>query len=57
MLRRLREERLPVGTKGLPLDGRTHSVDSAAGAAWNLLRGDLPFPLVTLAAGARIGRT
>lgn len=46
---RLRGQPLPAGTKGVPLeyDG-TVSVDQLAVAGWNLLRGDLPLPLLTL---------
>lgn len=48
-IRRLRSEALPVGTKGLPLDARDRwTIDSIAGAGWNLLSGDLPLPLLTL---------
>jgi D-serine dehydratase len=51
-LARLREEELPPGTKGLPLDGRAHSVDSVGAAGWSVLAGDLPFPLLALSRSA-----
>jgi D-serine dehydratase len=48
-LMRLRRERLPVGTKGLPLgrEGKL-TIDSIASAGFSVLGGDLPFPLLTL---------
>lgn len=48
-LARLRQEALPIGTKGLPLGyaGGT-SLDDIAAAGWNVLAGDLPLPLLIL---------
>lgn len=48
-LERLRHERLPLGTKGLPLGGgRSWTIDSISRAGWNVLAHDLPFPVMTL---------
>jgi len=46
---RLRQKRLPAGTKGLPLgNAREPTVQSLAGAGLNLLAGDLPLPVLVL---------
>lgn len=47
-IRRLREEPLPAGTKGLPLGAVGLTLDAIAAGGWNVLAGDLPFPILTL---------
>jgi len=50
---RLRSERLPVGTKGLPLGDRGDwTIDAIAEAGWNVLDGKLPLPLLTVSESA-----
>jgi D-serine deaminase-like pyridoxal phosphate-dependent protein len=53
---RLRDEPLPAGTKGLPLDGAGElTINSIANAGWNVLTGDVPLPVMTLSEGALAG--
>jgi D-serine dehydratase len=52
-IRQVRSEPLPVGTKGLPLDGGGRlTIDAITKRGWNVLAGDLPLPLLTLSQSA-----